>query len=168
MYHSITFGDISSVTKDGITKTVFSGKNSWDTWGLIPESRPVINPPPPNKKQVAIPGVDGIVDLSENLTGYMTYGNRTGSWDFIVANNNIDIYPIEPKKKSYDWATVYSMIMRELHGRPFKCMLEDDPGYYYDGMFGINAWKSDKNYSRITIDYDVGPYKYSPKVPDDM
>ena len=25
----------------------------------------------------------------------------------------------------------------------------------------VNAWKSEKDWSRITIDYDVGPYKWS-------
>ena len=42
-----------------------------------------------------------------------------------------------------------------------RAILEDEPDYYYEGRFQVNAWKSDKNYSRISIEYNVSPYKYS-------
>ena len=46
-----------------------------------------------------------------------------------------------------------------IHGQKMKMILEDDPLYYYEGRFSVNAWRSDQHYSVITIDYDVGPYK---------
>lgn len=131
MYHSITIGT----------------KNTWDDWHLIPASRPLFNPPSVKTNYIEIPGGDGILDLSTALAGRPTYGNRTGSWDFYVQNGYID------------WAVLYSEIMVYLHGQNFQAILEDDPAYYYEGRFNVNQWRSDKDYSRIVIDYNVGPYK---------
>lgn len=133
MYHSITFGD----------------KNTWDDWRLVPSSRPLFNPPAQKVKTLDIPGGDGVIDLSQALTGYPVYQNRTGSIEFIVMN---DFKP---------WHIAYSDIMDYLHGQRMRAILEDDPEYFYEGRFTVNAWKSEKNWSRIVIDYDVGPYKWS-------
>ena len=133
MYHSITFGD----------------KNTWDDWRLVPASRPVFNPPAQKVKTLDIPGGDGVIDLSQALTGYPVYQNRTGSIEFVVMN---DFKP---------WQTAYSDIMDYLHGQNMRAVLEDDPEYFYEGRFTVNAWKSEKDWSRIVIDYSVGPYKWT-------
>ena len=133
MYHSVTFGD----------------KNTWDDWRLVPSSRPVFNPPAQKVKTLDIPGGDGVIDLSQALTRYPVYQNRTGSIEFIVMN---DFKP---------WHMAYSDIMDYLHGQNMRAVLEDDPEYFYEGRFAVNAWKSEKDWSRIVIDYDVGPYKWS-------
>lgn len=54
----------------------------------------------------------------------------------------------------------YSDIMDYLHGQTMRAILEDDPEYFYEGRFTVNAWKSEKDWSRLIIDYDVGPYKW--------
>lgn len=133
MYHSITFGE----------------KNTWEDWRLVPASRPVFNPPAQKTKLLEIPGGDGVIDLSQALTGYPVYQNRTGSVEFIVMNG------FKP------WHMAYSDIMDYLHGQTLRAVLEDDPEYFYEGRFTVNAWKSEKDWSRIVINYDVGPYKWS-------
>ena len=50
--------------------------------------------------------------------------------------------------------------MDYLHGRTMRAILEDDREYFYEGRFTINEWKSSKDWSRIVIDYDLGPYKW--------
>ena len=132
MYHSITFGD----------------KNTWEDWHLIPSSRPVFNPPTQKTTYVSIPGSDVVIDLSEIHTGYPAYEYRTGSFEFIVDNGH------------EDWSILYSEIMNYLHGKRMKAILEDDPGYYYEGRFSVKGWKSEHHNSKITIDYYVAPYKY--------
>ena len=82
-YHSVIFGE----------------KNSWDDWHLIPTSRPVFNPPKPKLKTVDVPGGDGLLDVSELLTGYPVYENRTGSIEFMVHNGY------------EEWQVAYSNIM---------------------------------------------------------
>lgn len=142
MYHSVIFGD----------------KNTWDDWQLVPQTRPFFAPPAPKVKTVDIPGGDGLIDLTESLTGYPVYSNRTGSIDFIVVN---DFY--EPVSSHEEWFKVYSRIMNYIHGQKMRAYLEDDPDWYYEGRFSVGSWKSGKNYSEITINYDVGPYKWSSK-----
>ena len=131
MYHSITFGD----------------KNTWDDWHLVPQTRPVLLPPDVKTNYVDIPGADGHLDLTEALVGEPLYKNRTGSIDFYVMNGY------------QSWEQIYSIIMNYLHGQKMKVFLEDDPGFYYEGRFSVNTWKSEKHRSEIVIDYDVGPYK---------
>lgn len=131
MYHSITFGT----------------KNTWDDWHLIPTSRPLFNPPSVKTNLIEIPGGDGALDLTTALAGRPLYKNRTGSLEFYVDND------------FRDWTVLYSEIMVYLHGQKMRAVLEDDPSYYYEGRFAVNAWKSNKERSSLVIDYDVNPYK---------
>jgi hypothetical protein len=131
VYHSITFGD----------------KNTWDDWHLIPTSRPVFSPPPVKIKFVDVPGINGKLDLLHELIGENTYGNRTGSFQFVVANDY------------WGWDTAYSTIMNYLHGQTLNATLEDEPGYYYTGLFSVSEWLSNKEFSVITINYNVQPDK---------
>ena len=131
MYHSITFGD----------------KNTWDDWHLVPTSRPVFKPPKQKSLFMDIPGGDGLEDLSEVVSGQPIYTNREGSFEFIVMNGY------------REWQDLYSDIMDYLHGQSMQASLEDDPAFYYQGRFTVNEWKSDKNWSKIVIDYSVAPYK---------
>ena len=133
MYHSVTFGN----------------KNTWDDWHLIPTTRPVINPPQFVSNMVEIPGMDGSYDMSEWLSGRPNYKDRTGSLEFAVANDYTN------------WTIAYSAISNYLHGQRMRMKLEDDPGFYYEGRFTVNKWKSDKWYSLITINYVVNPWKKS-------
>lgn len=139
MYHSITFGE----------------KNTWDDWHLVPTSRPVFDPPSVKTKTLDIPGGDGVIDLTESLTGYPVYNNREGSIEFVVLNDFCHL--VETHE---EWYEVYSSVMDYLHGQQMKAVLDDDKEYYYEGRFAVNSWKSDKNYSKIVIDYSVGPYKW--------
>jgi len=131
LYHSITLGT----------------KNTWNDWHLIPKTRPVVNPPSLKLNYIDIPGRDGGFDMSAALSGRALYNNRQGSWEFIVENG------------FRDWSTLYSEIMTYLSGQRMTAVLEDDPNYYYEGRFSVNGWNSDRNYSLITIDYVVSPYK---------
>ena len=58
---------------------------------------------------------------------------------------------------------VYSELLAFMQGRFMRIVLEDDPLYYYEGRLHISSWKSNKNNSTITIDYDLSPFKYETK-----
>lgn len=131
MYHSITFGEM----------------NTWDDWHLVPSTRPIFNPPTLKKKTLEISGGNGLIDVSESLTGYPLYNNREGSIEFIVMNDY------------KNWEEAYSDIMDYLHGQSMRVILEDDPEYYYEGRLTVNNWRSDSKWSLITIDYSLAPYK---------
>lgn len=131
------------------THTVtFGSKNTWTDWHLIPVSGEIPIPSPPEVKTeyIDVPGADGQLDYTEVLAG-VKYQNRQGSWDFYVVLENTT------------WATVYSDILNYLHGQRMRCVLSDDPGFYYEGRFSLNRWQSDEHWSKITIDYVLDPYK---------
>ena len=138
MYHSIIFGE----------------KNTWDDWHLIPSSRPVFATPSVRTNYVEVPGADGALDLTEALVNRPLYNNREGNFEFIVYN---DIGTYADDKT---WSEIYSEIAAYIHGKKMNSILEDDPGYYYHGRFFLDEWKSDPNYSTISISYVVDPYKY--------
>lgn len=144
MYHSITFGDGTLV--DGH----FVGKNTWTDWHLIPSSRPTMAQPGITTNFLEVPGrKDGPIDACDFLTGSVIYGQRSGSFDFIVDNDH-----------EY-WETIRSKITSYLHGKRMKMCLEDDPDYYYEGRFTVGDWRSESWNSKVTINYNVKPYKYS-------
>lgn len=131
MYHSITFGD----------------KNTWDDWHLIPASRPAVAIPDVRTKYVEIPGRHGSVDIGDILTGFPVYGDRSGSFSFYVENGH------------WPWHVAYSTIANYLHGKQMNMILEDDPGYYYQGRFKVGTWQTGKQCSGIEISYIVGSFK---------
>lgn len=132
MYHSVTIGSM----------------NTFSDWHLVPDSRPVIALPEMKTVTVDIPGSNGILDLSESLTHYPLYNNRSGSLDFHVLND------YEP------WNVLYHKIANYLHGYRRTLTLEDDPMYYYTGRYSVE-WESnnDGTWSDVTIEYDLDPYK---------
>ena len=51
--------------------------------------------------------------------------------------------------------------MNYLHGEKHIVILEDDPNFQYVGRLFVDEWRSDRYYSRITISYNLDPFKYS-------
>lgn len=130
-YHSIIIGDY----------------NTWDSWHIVPTTRPLVNPPEVVKDYVEIAGADGALDFTETLTGKPVFKNREGSWEFIVLNDY------------QNWVDLYNLLLTKIHGREFDIVLEDEPDYVYHGRLVLNEWKSEEHNSKITIDYVIDPYK---------
>jgi len=143
MYHSITFGD-GTLDERG----QFIGLNTWEDWHLIPSSRPDIAIAGVTTNFITLPGMSGSIDQSLILMNEPTYTERSGSLEFYVDNDH------------EDWIAIYEKIMAALNGKKLKMVLEDDPNYYYEGRFSMNDWKSEANFSRVTINYVLNPYKY--------
>lgn len=129
---------------NGVT---FGSKHSYRDWGLFLKSRPVISPPTPKTVYVDIPGSDGVIDLTESLTGDVKFDNRIITCEFVV---------LDARNK---WSNIYSEIMNYLHGQHMKIVFDEDSAYYYEGRLQVNEWKSDKVTSTITIEGTVKPYK---------
>lgn len=168
MYHSLTFTDPNYQTKKDASPDdirIIEHRNTWDDWHLIPTSRPTFSFPEAKTNYVEVPGSSTTIDLSETLTGYPTYKDRSGSFEFIVMNDGLttsvseDVGYINDSK--HGWSGVYSSIANFLHGQKMYLEYEDDSGWYYIGRFTLNEWNSEESYSTITINYTVEPFKYS-------
>jgi hypothetical protein len=92
--------------------------------------------------------MNGVLDLSQALTGYPTYGNRTGSIEFAVLND------------FRNWQEAYSDILATLHGKKLFCVYEEDPEWYYVGRWEVQSWVTGKTRSTLTLKYNLEPYKY--------
>lgn len=136
MYHSVTF-------YNGTTK-----KNTFSDWHLVPEARPIIALPSQKTKYLELPGADGVIDLSESLTGGPLFNNREGSLSFYILNGHDSFINIKTGIATY------------LHGRRLKMVMEDEPGYYYEGRFSVEFDNDDSlNHAKCTISYNLNPYK---------
>lgn len=143
IYFSLTFSDL-----DGSNPI-----NTYSDWQVVPSSRPLVNPPEVRTEYVDIPGADGSLDYTEVLNG-IKYKNREGSWTFYVLNELFEQF------RSYrPWSERYTQIMKDIHGRRKRLEMESDPGFYYTGRFFVDQWQSNKDYSQITIKYNIDPYK---------
>lgn len=138
MYYSLTISDwkISA--------------NTYDDWYLVPTSRPYFAPPTFTSATIEIPGRNGSIDVATSLTKFPTFGNRTGTIEFLI-------HPDSP----YTWYETYQKVANYLHGQTKQISLEDDPAYWYEGRLTVDSFKSDKRYSVIVIRYDLQPYKKS-------
>lgn len=150
MYYSLTFGTgRPTVNTSSGAVTMPNQRNTWDSWHLIPTSRPVVSPPEANKNFVEIPGRNGALDLSTYLTGGITYKNRTGSFQFYVENDH-----------EY-WTAIHDKIANYLHGKELFMIMEDLPNWFWRGRFDFSEWRSENWWSSVTINYTLDPYRYS-------
>ena len=131
---------------------------------MIPAERPVVPPPEVRTNFVEIPGRDGSLDISEVIGDKITYGDREGSFNFIVLNPRLSVlHPADGQEKSdrsSEWLDVYSFLMTNLHGQKGRMILAEDDEYYYYGRFFIDKWTSGKEYSEVTVRFKLEPFKY--------
>lgn len=131
---------------------IFGEKHTLNDWHLLPIKRPVIAYPPLKKQQIEIDGADGSIDLSEAVTGYPIFENRTGKLTFRV----LDAKGLQDVRKRKDDIANY------LHGRRMQMILDEDEQFYYVGRFEVDDFEYSgfKSWADIDISYDLEPYKY--------
>lgn len=150
-----TFRDENESAIDPVVNPNFGGKHTWEDWGLVPLSRPYVSPPKVKTNTLEINGANGVVDLTEVPLGFPTYQNRTGSWEFAMANDRVFTEGGQP----LPWDKHLELIMGYLHGRTVALVLTDDMSYYYSGRVQITQVSADTMYTKITMEYDLYPYK---------
>lgn len=109
---SLLIGDFNS--NGQYDRSLF--KDTWTDWHLVPVTKPVIDPPPVQTNSVEIPGMNGVIDMTEVLLGYPLYSNRTGSLEFYV-DTTVD---------GWDFETAYDSLLNLLHGKRKKLFLNSD------------------------------------------
>lgn len=135
--HSINFYRVSNGT---VTK-----RNTWTDFHIIPTDRPHIAYPEPNIKLIALPGTNKRLDITDQHIGGLTFGARTGSWQFYIDHDQWK-----------DWRASCNTIYSFIHGKELTIALSDEPMMFYGGMFTVTAYNPGPSYSTITIQYDLG------------
>ena len=122
-------------------------KSAYDEWDIA-LTKVEIPLPAPKTSTVDIKGANGLLDLSEVLTGDIVYGNRTMKLTFEMLDDT-------------DYYELISDISNYLHGRVISVRLTRDGDYYYIGRASINSWECIKRKGVIVITVDCEPYKYA-------
>lgn len=122
-------------------------KSAYDDWNIV-LTKAEIPLPTPKTSIVDIKGADGVIDLSEVLTGDVLYNNRTMKLTFEMLNDN-------------DYYSLITEISNYLHGKMVTVTLNNDEDYYYAGRATINQWECVKRKGTIVITVDCEPYKYA-------
>lgn len=124
-------------------------KSALDDWNVVLVKKEI---PLPSVKTstVDIKGADGVLDLSEVLTGDVKYGNRVLKLTFEIINDT-------------DFNEIVSEISNYLHGKKVTVRFLDDDLYYYAGRASINDWECVKRKGKVVVTVDCEPYKYAVK-----
>ena len=120
-------------------------KSAYYDWNIVLTN---VEIPLPEVKvtTVDIMGADGVLDLSEALTGDVTYKNRTAKLTFEILDDS-------------NFVELLSEISSYLHGKTVTFTLSDDDEYYYTGRAYINEWECNRRKGIIVITVDCKPYK---------
>ncbi len=122
----------------------YSKRHSWNDFHMIPTSRPYVALGSANYSQVVIPGTSNRIDITDVKPGGLTFGPRTGTWEFYIDHT-----------KWPNWADAHNTIKDYIHGGTFLVNLTDDPLVLYQGILTISGYVAGENYSKITIQYDL-------------
>lgn len=98
---------------------------------------------------VEIPGRDGVLDMTEALTGDVVYDN----YNIIVKLLNIDRVSSYGVKED-----VYTRMKNDLHGRKVTFVTSFDPEYTYTGRVSITRDQS-LTFQAIEMSIDCEPYR---------
>jgi hypothetical protein len=123
--------------------------NTFSDWRLILTAK-AVTPPQAKTKYVSIDGMSGTLDLSEALTGEITYNDRTVSASFLATEGDFK-----------DRSKLIREIVFRLHGRKVKIIEPDDTDHYFYGRVTVKNISNDKAYANIDIEAVCDPWRYS-------
>ena len=123
--------------------------NTWYDWRLILTAKDV-TPPEPKTNYVDIDGMSGTLDLSESLTGEITYKDRTVSASFWTSEGSYK-----------DRERLLRDIVSALHGKKIKIIEPDDPDHYFYGRVKIKSRKNILPYAEFSIECTCEPWRYA-------
>ena len=132
-------------------RLIVNGIDLTERYGLILVDGYTLEPPEPKTYTVDIPGGNGVIDLTNALSGDTVYKNRKQEFEFYV----IDVK---------DFERVKTDVSNLLHGRDFDYKITMDPDYTYHGRFTVSSYThSMYNIGKIgviKVSIDADPYKY--------
>lgn len=123
--------------------------NTWYDWGLILTAKSV-TPPTPKTNYVKLDGMSGSLDLSDALTGEITYEDRTVSASFWTDEGTYE-----------DREKIIREITNKFHGKKIKITEPDDPDRHFIGRVTVKSPKNNLSYAEISIECACEPWRYA-------
>ena len=122
-------------------------KYTANDWGLLLANFE-IGEAEPKTNYIDIPGGDGSIDLTEALTGEISYGNRTITATFTLIQSRAQ------------WRPMMDAIRAHCHGRKFTILVPNDDEYYYIGRANIGALEINGSSASFEMTITCEPFKY--------
>jgi hypothetical protein len=115
------------------------------TYGLRLSKSTDLGEPAAKTYTVKIPGGNGVIDLTDALTGDVVYNTYTQKLVFYA--DLVD--DMELRRR----------LMNRFHGKKLEYQLAIDPGYTYKGRFAVSVDKQGVSGAKVTITVTCDPYK---------
>lgn len=129
-----------------INDVIFNNEiSAYKDWNII-LTKSEIAFPEPKTSIVNIKGADGVLDLSEVLSGDIKYSNRSIKLTFELLNDT-------------EYTELITKIGAYIHGKTLTFQFTNDDLYFYSGRASINTWECVKRKGKIVISIDCEPYK---------
>ena len=123
--------------------------HTFEDWGLYLIER-TITLPELRTNYITVPGRDGLLDLSEALTGEMHYDNRAvtltlGTFETLTG---------------VAWADLLADVSNYVHGQRRTITLDEDPDYHYTGRGKVDGFEWDHHgRQQFVLSFDCDPFR---------
>lgn len=128
---------------------LFDNFNTWYDWRLTLTAKDT-TAPEPKTNYVALDGAHGTLDLTEALTGEVTYGDRTVAAAFWSSEGT-----------RQDREAVVRQIISGLHGKKVKIVEPDDPDHYFLGRVQVKGLERSMVHVAFEIEAICDPWRYA-------
>lgn len=128
---------------------IFDKFNTWYDWRLTLSGKSIPDPEP-KTNYINIDGADGSLDMSEVLTGKVTYSDRTVTASFRTSEGTHE-----------ERMRLLRQIKAALHGRKVKIIEPDDPQHYFFGRVKIKDPTADQVHLAFTVEATCEPWRYA-------
>ena len=144
---------MSNVLTNGAKITIASTNEEFhtlDDWGLAIGNNNYTGQPKQHLDFISVKGRNGLLDISEALTGRPTYSSR----EIRVLLGGIH--------SPQEWDSVISTLRNKIEGRQIKLTFDNDPSYYWYGRCHIEDFDRMRELGTFELTIpNADPYKYS-------
>lgn len=120
-----------------------------DDWGFATGNNNYIGEPEQHTEFISVKGRNGLLDISEALTGRPTFSSRP-----------ITIY-FGGIRTPRNWDIVISDLRNKIEGKQIKLIFDNDPSYYWIGRCHIEGFDRIRDLGTFTLSIPkADPYKY--------
>lgn len=123
--------------------------NTWYDLHLILTAKSIPDAEP-KTNYIKLDGMSGSLDLSESLTGEITYDDRAISATFWTDHGN-----------RKDREALLRKITASLHGKKIRIIEPDDPNHYFYGRVNIKSKTNNLAYAEFTLEAVCDPWRYA-------
>ena len=128
---------------------IFDNFNTWYDWQLTLTAKDV-TPPEPKTNYIDLDGMNGTLDLSEALTGEVTYQDRIITADFWTSEGTF-----------LDRVALMRDIKTAWHGKKVKIIDPDDSEHYFLGRIKIKSSYFSQVQTNFSIEAICEPWRYA-------